>query len=159
MKNKTLFFERYQMPEEMFEGDNEILRWIEKQYGNVDVVFYHIAQYKGLSEKFIRKNIDKFKFGVNWNYISMKSTLSESFIEEYQDKISWGAICANQVLSEPFIEKWTNNVDWNYISQFQFLSREFVIKHFNKLSMDCLLRNEKLNDELQKELKLICALT
>ncbi len=158
MKNKGLFYERYQLPEEVVEDKgHEIIKWLSNEF-NSTLIWHYVSKYKGLTEQFLSKHKKKFK-SVDWSLICCNNQLTEQFIEQHKDCISWMAISANQILSETFIERFSDCVFWNYIAEHQILSRDFVIKHFDKLEIHCLLRNQKLSHELKEELKMICRLT
>lgn len=89
-----------------------------------------ISRYKGLSEIFIKKYIDR----VDWYLISKYQKLSEDFIEEHTDKIYWYYISIYQHLSESFIDKHTDKVDWNQIFKCQNLSEDFIDKYIDKVN-------------------------
>jgi hypothetical protein len=154
MKNKGLFFERYQLPEEVVEDKNhEIVKWLSVEF-SYSVIWHYVSKYKGLTEKFLSKHKKKFKI-TDWTLICCNNQLTEQFIEKHKEYINWRAISANQILSETFIEQFSDYVFWNYIAEHQLLSRDFVIKNLNRLEIHCLLRNEKLSYELKDELKMI----
>ena len=47
---------------------------------------------------------------IDWEIISQRLDLSESFIEEYQDKVDWYYILYSQILSDEFKEKWKHKL-------------------------------------------------
>jgi len=48
-------------------------------------------------------SVEEFKDRIDWLFVSIRKTLSESFIREFQDKVEWQCISYNQKLSESFI--------------------------------------------------------
>jgi hypothetical protein len=69
---------------------------------------------------------------VNWNYISSKQELSESFIREFKDRVDWACISSSQALSEDFIIEFQDRVKWGVIAEKQVLSDEFREKFIKK---------------------------
>ncbi len=160
MKRKRLFFERYQIPEELVEGENIITNWLVSEYGSADSIWHFVPDYKGLSEEFIKRHMNRFKQSSHyWNRICMNTILSEDFMEKNQEKMVWMAVSYNQKLSEPFIEKFSEKVFWNYIAEKQVLSRDFAFKHFDNIDYYCLMRNENISKELKEEFTIIHKLT
>lgn len=52
---------------------------------------------------------------IDWERISIKIGLHESFIHDYTDYLDWSAICKYQKLSIEFIIEHNDKVDWYYI--------------------------------------------
>jgi hypothetical protein len=158
MKNKSLFFHRYQLPEEMIGADNIFMDWLISQYGDISSVFPIFSDYWGLSESFISRNKDKFG-KVQWMGLCTRNVLSEEFIKEHENYVCWKTISAHQKLSEPFIEKFSDKLEWIYIGYYQSLSKEFIVRNFDKFDISGLLESQKISSELKEELKLIHALS
>ena len=91
-----------------------------------------------LSKEFI----EKFADFLDWNLVSIYSTLSEEMIEKYIDRVNFIAISIHQFLSEEFLLKYRNKFDWEIVLGNQDLSSDFIKSHrelFNK--------EEKINNE------------
>lgn len=93
--------------------------------------WFQISLRQSLTETFI----EKYKDHIYWNAISSKQKLSEEFIEKYVDKVHWSSISFEQVLSESFIEKYKDRVKWDNIIISQKLSYDFIEKYMYKFSL------------------------
>ena len=109
-------------------------------------------------QKLIKKlelncTVEKFKYRVNWNYISRYQKLSEDFIREFQTEVNWYYISKYRKLSEDFIREFQDKVDWYYISKYQKLSEDFIREFQDKVKWDYILCSQKLSKKFQKEFK------
>ena len=111
-------------------------------YDFLSMNWKEISKYKGLSETFIEKYIDR----VDWYFISICQNLSEDFIDKHTDKVDWDSISICQNLSEDFIDKHTDKVDWNSISIYQHLSENFIDKHTDKVDWDSISKYQCLSE-------------
>ena len=111
-------------------------------YDFLSMNWKEISKYKGLSETFIKKYIDK----VDWYFISMYQKLSEDFIDKHTNKVNWYLISKYQKLSEDFIDKHTNKVNWNNISKHQVITSKFADKHNIKINNN----SQRTADEWKK---------
>ena len=112
-------------------------------YDFLSMNWKEISKYKGLSETFIKKYIDK----VDWYFISMYQKLSEDFIDKHTNKVNWNNISKHQKLSENFIDKYTDKVDWYLISMYQKLSEDFINKHTDKINWTNISMYQKLSED------------
>ena len=112
-------------------------------YDFLSMNWKEISKYKGLSETFIKKYIDR----VDWYFISMYQKLSEDFIDKHTNKVNWNNISKHQKLSENFIDKYTEKVDWYLISMYQKLSEDFIDKHTDKINWKDISMYQKLSED------------
>lgn len=116
------------------------------------VNWYYISTKQKLSENFIRLNQSK----LNWSELAKHQKLSESFIDEFQDKLNWITLLEYQILSVKFIEKHIQKLQetvyWNQLLKFQKLPEDFVLKHIYEFSLDTLIYNYKLKENIIEEL-------
>ena len=82
----------------------------------------------------IEQNIKLFKRvsnirDIDWNRVTIKMLLQESFIHNYRDYLYWNAICRYQKLSLPFIINHDNYVNWYYIVK-KYDLPDVMIKHY-----------------------------
>ncbi len=68
---------------------------------------------------------------IDWNRVSVKLLLKESFIREHADKLSWYYISRHQNLSIPFIIEYSNYVEWYYIVKRYKLPKELIDKFYS----------------------------
>jgi hypothetical protein len=79
--------------------------------------------------------------------------------EELEDNVhffvknDWWFICFCQDLSENFIEKHADKVNWIYISEKQSLSEGFIKRHIEKINIEILMYNDRISEEIKKEIK------
>jgi hypothetical protein len=95
---------------------------------------------------------------IDWISLSRYYSLSEEIIDEFVDKWNWEDIFYYQKLSESFLEKYLNKINsqkynWYYISKYQQLSESFIMKYIDKLNIHCILTNQSLSEEFEKELR------
>ena len=118
---------------------------ITKKFLNI-LDWKYISIHQTLSESLI----EKFANRVNWDNISIYQTLSEAFIEKFANQVHWENVSRYQMLSESFIEKFANRVNWTYISIYQILSEAFLEKYKNKLDLDLYKKSHKEKSFEQK---------
>ena len=114
----------------------------------------NILYYKCLSEDFIR-NASK-KINLNWNIISCRQYLSESFIEEFHDKVNWDLISLYQQISIEFAIKHIYVINWGLYIQNDFFNQiplRILISYFDVIeerimNYISLCRNKNENDEI-----------
>ena len=63
---------------------------------------------------------------------------------------NWVNISVNEILTEDFIREFKDYVDWNNIFAYQKLSKEFIIEFADKINFRCLLKNERINDDVKE---------
>jgi hypothetical protein len=84
--------------------------------------------------------IEKYPDIINWNNVSLTTTLSEDFIRKYQDRVHWVNISYGQKLSEEFI--------WEFREQLLLTHQIYSnIKHFQNLSDEFREKIEKYYKE------------
>jgi len=101
--------------------------------------------------EFIRNNIEY----LNLDQIFRNQKLSEKFIIEYISEFDWDTICERQKLSEEFITKYKYKVDWEYISWRQNLSLQFIKDNIDNLSLNNLLENENISEDIKEYIKIL----
>lgn len=102
-------------------------------------------EFRKLSEEFIEKHQDRFK----WADICKHQKLSERFMERFESRISWTTISTTQVLSENFIEKHCDKVSWCNILHHQKISEGIIEKYVDRYNDSCWLnlsRNQRLSE-------------
>lgn len=76
----------------------------------------------------------KYKYLLNWIFISKDIVLSEEFMECYKVNLYWKRISKYQVLSEKFIKRNVKSVYWPYIIEFQkHISNKFILENKGKI--------------------------
>ena len=97
-----------------------------------------------LSENFLRKYADKFKWS-DWKVLSSCQKLSEKFILDFENKVNWSDITAGQELSEKFIEEHQDKIKWEYVARYQTITEEFFWKHQDKIDVNFLVKSQKVD--------------
>lgn len=96
-------------------------------------------EYKCMDIKFIKKH-PKF---IDWEKLS-KTSLSESFIEEFWDKLDWRSVSRYAKLSEDFMIRNSHRVNWRMIARYQTLSETFIKQFANSIDWNGVSRYQKL---------------
>ena len=74
-------------------------------------------------------SVEEFSTKVDWERISWKYQLSESFMDNHWKDLNKGCISRCQKLSEPFMDKHWEDLDKVCISKYQKLSKKFIQKY------------------------------
>lgn len=125
------------MPEDFIERYKENWNW-----DNIIII-------QKLSEKFMRRNIDRLKRLQRPQFLFSNQDLSEKFIEyllkqlgkrKIRNRRIWSTISRHSKLSEAFIERHAEEVDWLGILTQQEVSDEFRKKWCDKLNVSQALK-------------------
>ena len=82
----------------------------------------------------------------DWDYISLKSNLSEIFIREFQDELVWESISRNEHLTKNSIREFKDEVDWNFISLNRNLTEDFIREFQELFNWIFVVRYQKMSD-------------
>jgi len=94
-------------------------------------------------ESFIKENgTDLGEF--NWHLITKSPGFSIKLASIYSDYIDWSWLCTFNDLSEDIIEGNLGYINWYSVSSFQNISYSFIKKYKDLLSMDKVIRNERV---------------
>jgi hypothetical protein len=94
-------------------------------------------------ENFINKNGTNLG-ELNWHMITKSPAFSVKMIDKYSDHLDWQWLCTFYDLNESILEKYTGMIDWYSVSSFQNLSLKFIKKYKDMLSMDKVIRNDRI---------------
>ena len=103
----------------------------------------YISQKITIRESFIRE----FAKYMNWEYLCRYRKLSECFMRDFADKLDWQLISKWQVLSESFMSDFIDKLNWT-LSKYQLMSESFIHKFSNKINWTTLPRRRELSEEL-----------
>ena len=142
----------------------------------------YVFKNKKLSEKDLYFFVRYIKKTIDFTWIAMNQTLSETFMKEYRQQLPWFHVLMNQKMSLKFIEEnlafATGNdylpyyqrevtaeflkknrilsISWKVISAKFVLDEAFIIEFFEFLDKDLLLKNPQI--ELTDKVKLLLEL-
>lgn len=110
-------------------------------FKNIDM--YSILHKFKVSQKFIEYFIehDEYIGGPEWNAISCRQDVSESFIRKHRERMDWMYICIHQKLSESFMREMKDYVLWNYAAENQKMSSDFILEFSDCINYYCLTKN------------------
>lgn len=101
-----------------------------------------------VSEKFIRRYINRLDYYDITSVASDSNKTSEQFLIDYADEFDWSQVCSERQLSEDIMRKFKDtHIEWADVSRHQKLSEEFIAEMCHYIHWDELPQRLILSDD------------